>query len=51
MDILRLDFTTYQPTKYLFEGQGNEQYSVRSIQAIFRKSCQKAGIRKKSNGT
>jgi integrase/recombinase XerD len=28
----------YKPSKYVFEGEGGEQYSVRSIQAIFAKS-------------
>ena len=36
----------YQPDKYLFEGQFNEQYTVRSAQAVFHKAMIKAGIRK-----
>ncbi len=48
LDILRQYYAEYQPPEYLFEGQGNKQYSVRSIQAFFREICQKAGIRKKA---
>lgn len=35
---------TYRPKKYLFEGQGNEQYSEKSIQTIVQKTGQQAGI-------
>lgn len=34
----------YNPSKYLFEGEGGEKYSTRSIQAIFKKALKDAKI-------
>lgn len=36
----------YKPSKYIFEGAGGEQYSIRSIQAIFEKAKKNTGINK-----
>jgi site-specific recombinase XerD len=36
----------YQPNKYLFEGQFDDQYTVRSAQAVFQKAMIKAGVSK-----
>ena len=36
----------YQPNKYLFEGQFDDQYTVRSAQAVFQKAMIKAGVNK-----
>jgi integrase/recombinase XerD len=36
----------YKPRKYLFEGQSGGLYSDRSIQNVFGKACEKAGITK-----
>ena len=36
----------YGPDDWLFEGQDGGQYSKRSVQAIFKKACRKAGIKK-----
>ena len=36
----------YQPSKHLFEGQFDEQYTTRSAQAVFHKAMLKAGINK-----
>lgn len=49
---MHLIITYYQsqkekPIKYLFEGWGHQQYSVRSIQQLFMQGCQRIGIRKK----
>lgn len=45
---LYLDYLkAYQPTTYVFQGQYSEQYSVRSAQAVFRTSMNKARITKR----
>lgn len=43
---LRIYYTKYKPKEYLFEGQYGGQYSIRSIQNVFKNSLQKAGIQK-----
>lgn len=40
-------YNEYRPKKYLFEGQTGGQYSIRSVQQVFRSSLQKAGIHKR----
>ena len=45
--VLRQYFTKYKPKLYLFEGQFGEQYSARSIQAVFQEAVKKAGILKR----
>jgi integrase/recombinase XerD len=37
----------YKPQRYLFEGKNSGQYSVRSVQEIFRNAVNSAGINKK----
>jgi len=44
---LRIYYKTYSPKKFLFEGQGGEQYAKRSLQNVFKNALQKAGINKK----
>ena len=44
---LRQYYKENRPKKYLFEGQYQEQYSIRSAQNVFRNAMQKAGIHKK----
>jgi len=46
LDVLRLYYKAYQPKTWLFEGQFDDHYSTRSIQAIFQAAKHKAGIRK-----
>jgi integrase/recombinase XerD len=46
--LMRTYYKEYKPKVYLFEGQNQEQYSVKSIQLIFRASCTKAKIGKKA---
>jgi integrase/recombinase XerD len=47
LTILRDYFRQYRPKEWLFEGiEGGNQYSVRSIQQIFKESVLRAGIKK-----
>lgn len=46
LEQLRIYFKEYQPKEYLFEGQYGGQYSIRSVQAVFRKALQTAKINK-----
>jgi len=46
LEQLRSYYKAYRPKKYLFEGRTEEQYSVRSIQQVFKNALQKAGIKK-----
>ena len=47
LDLLRKYYLQYKPKYYLFEGQNAGQYSVRSVQVVFKKAMQKAKINKK----
>jgi len=44
---LREYYKIYKPKKYLFEGIGGEQYSIRSVQKVFEQAKLKAGVRQK----
>lgn len=44
---LRKYYKEYKPKLYLFEGQGNSQYSIRSVQEVFSKAKLDAGVRNK----
>lgn len=44
---LRKYYLDYKPKKYLFEGQYGGQYSVRSVQQVFKNAMQQAKIHKK----
>jgi integrase/recombinase XerD len=46
LQMLREYYKIYRPMNYLFEGTSGEQYSKRSIQAIFRTALLKAEIHK-----
>lgn len=46
IQILNEYYKIYKPKKYLFEGQYSDQYSSRSVQAVFKKAMQKANIKK-----
>ena len=46
LEQLRTYYKAYRPKKYLFEGRVGEQYSVRSIQQVFKNALQRAGINK-----
>lgn len=46
LPLLREYFKKYSPKTYLFEGDFNEKYSVRSVQQIVKKSAIKANIQK-----
>ena len=43
---LRNYYRSYHPKTYLFEGQYGGQYSIRSVQAVFKNAMQKAHINK-----
>jgi len=47
LTVLRCYCHEYHPDNFLFEGAEGSQYSVRNIQAIFRRAVKRAGIRKK----
>jgi integrase len=44
---LRSYYKEYRPGKYLFEGQGDGKYSIRSVQNVFKSAMRKANINKK----
>ena len=46
LDDLRNYYKAYHPKTYLFEGQYGGQYSIRSVQNVFRNAMQKAKINK-----
>lgn len=46
LEQLRRYFKEYKPKDYLFEGQYGEQYSTRSVQAVFKKALRAAKINK-----
>jgi len=46
LDDLRNYYKAYRPKVYLFEGQYGGQYSIRSVQAVFKNAMQKAKINK-----
>ncbi len=47
LNLIREYYKQYRPKEYLFEGQCSPQYDVRSIQQVFYRAKDKAGIRKK----
>ncbi|MBW7848170.1 MAG: tyrosine-type recombinase/integrase [Bacteroidales bacterium] len=47
LDDLRAYYLEYRPKIYLFEGQNGGQYSIRSVQAVFKSAMLKAGIKKR----
>lgn len=47
LDALRLYWKFYKPTHWLFEGQGNAQYSAESAQKVLKAALVKAGVNKK----
>ena len=47
LEQLRAYYLQYKPKKYLFEGMYGEQYSIRSVQQVFKDAMKKAKINKK----
>ena len=45
--LLRKYFQVYKPTDYLFEGQGQAQYSRSSALKVLKKSANRAGVKKR----
>ncbi|MDO9529197.1 MAG: site-specific integrase [Syntrophales bacterium] len=48
LNLLRTYYKEFHPTKYLFEGQDGGKYSPRSVQAIFKRTLAKSGVRKQA---
>ena len=46
LEELRIYYSNYRPKVYLFEGQYGGQYSIRSVQAVFKTAMRKAKINK-----
>lgn len=46
--ILREYYKEYKPKEYIFEGQNGGVYSPKSVQSVFKRALQKAGIKKKA---
>jgi integrase/recombinase XerD len=46
LDLLRKYYKEYRPKEWVFEGQAGEQYSAGSVQAVFRRAKEDAGIKK-----
>jgi integrase/recombinase XerD len=46
LELLRDYYKTYRPKEWLFEGMDGRRYSVRSIQNVFQKAKNRAGINK-----
>lgn len=49
LELLREYFKQYRPKQWLFEGQGGEQYSMRSIQLVLSAVKKKTGIKRKGS--
>lgn len=47
LEELREYYREFRPKTYLFEGQNGDQYSIRSVQAVFKSAMRKAGINKR----
>jgi site-specific recombinase XerD len=47
LNVLRNYFIAYKPKEWLFEGQNNDKYSIRSVQMVFKNAVQLARIKKK----
>lgn len=47
LEDLKAYYREYKPGEYLFEGQKGGQYSIRSVQQVFKNAMLKAGINKK----
>lgn len=48
LNVLREYYKTYKPKNYIFEGQDGGKYSPKSVQSVFKRGLQKAGIKKKA---
>lgn len=49
LELLREYFLEYKPKEYLFEGQNGGEYSVRSVQQIFKNQLKKCGINREAS--
>jgi len=46
LEELREYYKVYKPKIWLFEGQHGSQYSIRSVQSVFKKAMENAGVHK-----
>src|SRR5690606_38584095 len=46
LELLRSYYKEFKPAKYLFKGQYGGQYSIRSVQAVFKSAMKKAKVNK-----
>jgi len=46
LELLRDYYRNYRPTVYLFEGMTGGQYTIRSVQAVFKSAMNRAGVKK-----
>ena len=47
--ILRTYYMQYKPQTWMFEGHGNKQYAIRSVQKVMERIKEKAGVKKESS--
>lgn len=47
--LLRQYLADYKPRRWLFEGERGEQYSVSSLQQIFKRALEKSGVKKEAH--
>lgn len=47
LELLREYYVAYKPKEYLFEGMTGGQYTIRSVQSVFKQAMNRAGINKK----
>lgn len=48
LEMLRKYYEEYRPKEWLFEGQGGQQYTPRSLELVFERARNLAGIKKKA---
>lgn len=47
--LIRQYLTDYKPRRWLFEGERGEQYSVSSLQQVFKRALAKSGVKKEAH--
>ena len=47
--LLRTYYLEYKPKTWMFEGQGNKQYAIRSVQKVLERVKEKAGVKKEGS--
>ena len=49
LTLLRTYYTDYKPKAWLFEGTGEKQYAIRSVQKVMERIKEKAGVKKEGS--